>query len=166
MMPDQPSPRRRFQFRLRTLMIGVTLLAVVCWALLSRVRLIEERDEARRDADNYKRLAEEWQAVISDDPASESATPGGANPEATAPHGSPQTNGVVPDGRTAIRIALAVWGPIYGDKEIEGGKPYVARLKNGIWTVEGSLPKDWYGGTAYIEINKADGKVLKVTHYK
>ena len=27
-MPDQPSPRRRFQFRLRTLMIGVTLLAV------------------------------------------------------------------------------------------------------------------------------------------
>jgi hypothetical protein len=27
-MADQPSPRRRFQFRLRTLMIGVTLLAV------------------------------------------------------------------------------------------------------------------------------------------
>jgi hypothetical protein len=26
-MADQPSPRRRFQFRLRTLMIGVTLLA-------------------------------------------------------------------------------------------------------------------------------------------
>src|SRR4051812_30730798 len=31
-MPDQPHPRRRFQFRLRTLMIGVTLLAVVCAA--------------------------------------------------------------------------------------------------------------------------------------
>jgi hypothetical protein len=29
-LADQPSPRRRFQFRLRTLMIGVTLLAVVC----------------------------------------------------------------------------------------------------------------------------------------
>ena len=28
-MPDQFSPRRRFQFRLRTLMIGVTLLAAV-----------------------------------------------------------------------------------------------------------------------------------------
>jgi hypothetical protein len=28
--PDQPPPRRRFQFRLRTLMIGITLLAVVC----------------------------------------------------------------------------------------------------------------------------------------
>ena len=27
-MPDQPSSRRRFQFRLRTLLIGVTLLAL------------------------------------------------------------------------------------------------------------------------------------------
>jgi hypothetical protein len=27
-MPHQPSPRRRFQFRLRTLMIVVTVLAV------------------------------------------------------------------------------------------------------------------------------------------
>jgi hypothetical protein len=29
-MADQPSPRRRFQFRLRTLMIVVTLLTVSC----------------------------------------------------------------------------------------------------------------------------------------
>jgi hypothetical protein len=29
-MPDQPSPRRRFQFRLRTLLIVVTLLAAGC----------------------------------------------------------------------------------------------------------------------------------------
>jgi hypothetical protein len=29
---DQPSRRRRFQFRLRTLLIAVTLLAVACWA--------------------------------------------------------------------------------------------------------------------------------------
>jgi hypothetical protein len=28
-MADQPSPRRRFQFRLRTLMIGVTLFALI-----------------------------------------------------------------------------------------------------------------------------------------
>ena len=28
-MADQPSPRRRFQFRLRMLMIGVTLFCVV-----------------------------------------------------------------------------------------------------------------------------------------
>jgi hypothetical protein len=30
MTENQPSPRRRFQFRLRTLMIVVTLLAVAC----------------------------------------------------------------------------------------------------------------------------------------
>ena len=29
-MASQPSPRRRFQFRLRTLMIVVTLLALLC----------------------------------------------------------------------------------------------------------------------------------------
>jgi hypothetical protein len=45
-MADQPSPRRRFQFRLRTLMIGVTLLAVACWVAVDRARLIRERDEA------------------------------------------------------------------------------------------------------------------------
>ena len=37
-MPDQPSPRRRFQFRLRTLMIGVTLVCVIAgwigWVLV------------------------------------------------------------------------------------------------------------------------------------
>ena len=45
-MPDQPPPRRRFQFRLRTLMIGVTLLAVACWVAVDRARLIRERDDA------------------------------------------------------------------------------------------------------------------------
>jgi hypothetical protein len=29
-MPTQPPPRRRFQFSLRTLMIGIALLAVAC----------------------------------------------------------------------------------------------------------------------------------------
>jgi hypothetical protein len=40
---------RRFQFRLRTLMIVVTLLAVACWVVMDRARLIRERDEAVRD---------------------------------------------------------------------------------------------------------------------
>ena len=41
-----PSPHRRFQFRLRTLMIAVTLLAAVCWVVVDRQRLIRQRDEA------------------------------------------------------------------------------------------------------------------------
>jgi hypothetical protein len=45
-MASQPSHRRRFQFRLRTLMIGVTLLAVACWVAVDRALLIRERDDA------------------------------------------------------------------------------------------------------------------------
>jgi hypothetical protein len=47
-MADQPSPHRRFQFRLRTLMIGVTLLAIPCAYLHWRVRPEQERDAALR----------------------------------------------------------------------------------------------------------------------
>ena len=42
-MPDQPSPRRRFQFRLRTLMIGVTLLAVVCGYVGHQAEIVHRR---------------------------------------------------------------------------------------------------------------------------
>jgi hypothetical protein len=48
----------RFQFRLRTLMIGVTLLAVACWVVVDRQRLIRERDEAlQREAAGLQREA-------------------------------------------------------------------------------------------------------------
>ena len=43
-----PSPRRRFQFRLQTLMISVALFAVACWVIMDRQRLITERDHALR----------------------------------------------------------------------------------------------------------------------
>ena len=36
-------PRRRFQFRLRTLMIGVTLLAVVCSYAAHQAQLVHKR---------------------------------------------------------------------------------------------------------------------------
>ena len=42
-MADQPSPRRRFQFRLRTLMIGVTLLAVACAYVGWQAKIVRER---------------------------------------------------------------------------------------------------------------------------
>jgi hypothetical protein len=49
-MVDQPSPRPRFQFRLSTLLIVVTLLAAQCafvtWVIRDRQRLIRERDGA------------------------------------------------------------------------------------------------------------------------
>lgn len=70
----------------------------------------------------------------------------------------------VPDEQTAIKIAEAIWLPIYG-KEINNEKPYTVRLKNdSVWVVCGSLPPHSYGGVAYIEIQKKDCKILKVTH--
>ena len=74
--------------------------------------------------------------------------------------------GFVPDERTAIAIAVAVWTPIYGEKQIAGEKPYVATLKDGIWTVEGSLPKGWTGGVAIAEIAQSDGRIIAVVHGK
>lgn len=74
--------------------------------------------------------------------------------------------GFIPDAETAIRIAVAIWEPIYGRKQIESQKPYQASLKNGIWTVEGSLPKGMLGGVVIAEIHKSDGKIIRVSHGK
>ena len=81
-------------------------------------------------------------------------------------HNYKPKDGYVPDEKTAIRIAVAVWIPIYGEKQIEGEKPYHAKLDKGIWTVEGSLPEGTLGGTAIAEIAKDDGRILRVSHEK
>ena len=75
-------------------------------------------------------------------------------------------DGFVPTKMTAVKIAEAVWLPIYGE-EIEQKKPFMARLQGDtIWIVEGSLPKGTLGGVPYIEIRKSDCKIIKVTHGK
>jgi len=75
------------------------------------------------------------------------------------------SEGFVPDKSTAIKIATAVWFPIYGER-IYKKKPYKIKLLKGIWIVEGSMSKDVEGGVPYIEIQKKDGKILKVSHGK
>jgi len=80
-------------------------------------------------------------------------------------------NGFVPDSVTAVRIAVAVWIPIYGERQIRSEAPYDARLKDGIWTVTGSLSRshagvDVVGGLAVAEIAKRDARILRVSHGK
>jgi hypothetical protein len=75
-------------------------------------------------------------------------------------------DGMVPDAQTAIAIAVAVWNPVYGEKEITSEKPYQAVLTNGRWTVTGSVPKGWVGGVATAVIAKRDGRVIKIYHTK
>ncbi len=56
----------------------------------------------------------------------------------TAKHNFKPKDGYVPDAKTAIRIAVAIWEPIYGEKQIAREKPFTARLDtNGVWIVEG-----------------------------
>ena len=79
--------------------------------------------------------------------------------------------GFVPDSATAVRIAVAVWIPIYGARQIASEQPFVAKLKDGIWTVTGSLPTPpkgmaMVGGTAVAKIAQRDGRILFVIHYQ
>jgi hypothetical protein len=79
-------------------------------------------------------------------------------------HNYKPEEGYVPDAETAIKIAVAVWIPIYGEEQIEGEKPYSASLKDGIWYVAGSLPQGGLGGVAEAEIAKESGCILRISH--
>ena len=95
----------------------------------------------------------------------DSATAGQPSPPSHRP-----TNGYVPDAKTAIRIAAAVWSPIYGERMIQGERPFHASLNRGISTVTGSLSQKpgriVLGGVVMARIAKADGRILQVIHGK
>ena len=72
------------------------------------------------------------------------------------------SRGVVPNEITAVKIGEAVFLPIYGEQEISKYRPYEATLKDGVWTVYGTLKPNARGGTPTMTIQKSDGKVLDV----
>lgn len=86
---------------------------------------------------------------------------------ATTQRGARPEAGFVPDQATAVRIAEAVWIPIYGEGIVEQ-RPYRASLVDGVWRVAGTLhcPGGGIctGGTAYAEISRDDGRILFVIH--
>jgi hypothetical protein len=74
-------------------------------------------------------------------------------------------SGFVPDKDTAVAIAYAVAVPIYGRKAMDDEKPFRTELENGVWTVLGTLNcGSCVGGTLVMQIDKASGKVLFLTH--
>ncbi len=83
--------------------------------------------------------------------------------DAEAEHHFMPEDGMVPDEATAIKIAEAVWLPIYG-KTLDDERPFHATLQNGVWFVTGTLPEGWLGGTAEAEISKIDGRILRISH--
>ncbi|MFT5113251.1 MAG: hypothetical protein ACI8P9_002579 [Parasphingorhabdus sp.] len=76
----------------------------------------------------------------------------------------PPAAGYIPDEKTAIAVAVAVWNAIYGDEEIALQEPYQATQENGAWLVNGTLSPGLRGGTAYAVIDKASGKIISVHH--
>jgi hypothetical protein len=83
--------------------------------------------------------------------------------------------GFVPDSKTAVKIAEAVLVPVYGEKQVESEKPFTAKLKGDVWTVQGTLTcsdgkggstTSCAGGVAVVEISKTDGHVISVAHFK
>ena len=83
--------------------------------------------------------------------------------------------GPVSDSEAAIKIAEAALIPVYGEKQIRSEEPFVAELKDNVWTVFGTLhcsdgkggrTTDCVGGVAEVKISKKDGRVISVMHTK
>jgi hypothetical protein len=75
------------------------------------------------------------------------------------------TEGFVPDEKTAIKIAEAIWLPIFGDK-IYKYQPFIAILVEGKnWKVYGTVYTE-KGGSPVAIIQKSDCKILKVYREK
>jgi hypothetical protein len=73
--------------------------------------------------------------------------------------------GFVPTASVAIQIAEAVSVPIYGEKWIASERPLKASLREGVWTVEGSMPSgEVAGGVVEVRISKRDARILSVSH--
>jgi|SRR4029453_6990109 hypothetical protein len=68
-------------------------------------------------------------------------------------------SGIVADADTAMRIADAVWTPLYGTTAVAGQVPFKAELRFNVWIVTGSsLPED----ALFAFILQADGRILSV----
>ena len=70
---------------------------------------------------------------------------------------------LVPDEKTAIKVANAIWDSRYGNSTVVRDLPYTVTLEeNKVWFVKTNLPKGYVGQILFIKINKYDGKILYV----
>lgn len=58
---------------------------------------------------------------------------------ALAQNATRQNEGYVPDSGTAVKIAEAVLVPVCGKEQIDSEQPFLAQLKDNVWTVSGTL---------------------------
>jgi hypothetical protein len=72
--------------------------------------------------------------------------------------------GVIPNEETAIAVAESIFRPVFGEEQLKKFQPYHAELKDGVWTIYGTLKRGSRGGTPQLRINKKDGRVLEIWH--
>jgi hypothetical protein len=74
-------------------------------------------------------------------------------------------NGFVPDKDTATAVAYAVALPVFGKKMLDSEMPLQAELKDGVWTVQGTMHcTSCTGGTLVMQVEQATGKILFLIH--
>ena len=79
-------------------------------------------------------------------------------------YGHEPIGGVVSSERIAKEVAYAYLKAIYpNDRHL---RPMTAILSNGVWAVNGTLPKGSIGGVAGIALCQSNGRVLEITHGK
>ncbi|MDP4115033.1 MAG: NTF2 fold immunity protein [Bacteroidota bacterium] len=74
----------------------------------------------------------------------------------------PKNDGYIPNAATAIKIAKAIWIPLYGETDYLNKTFKTELSKDGVWKVYNQVPADSQGVELYAYINKMDGKIIKV----
>nr|WP_253950701.1 NTF2 fold immunity protein [Novosphingobium sp. SG751A] len=74
--------------------------------------------------------------------------------------------GVIPSDAIAKNIANTYLSEVYGAQTIRAEFPLTAKIQDGVWTVEGNLPRGKLGGVAVIRLCRRNGTVLSIIHEK
>jgi hypothetical protein len=74
--------------------------------------------------------------------------------------------GLVPDAKTASKLAFIYLSNIYGEKEIRNELPLIVYSVGDYWYIEGTFKGTGKGGVAELGIKKSNGQIIGITHGK
>ncbi len=75
--------------------------------------------------------------------------------------------GIIPDAKTASKIAYEYISVVYGKRIAEEEQPYnIQLINNQIWRISGSISQNKLGGVFSITIEKQTGKIWSICHTK
>ncbi len=89
---------------------------------------------------------------------------GNAGPRTNESRDIPK-EGYAPDSATAIEIAEAVMGAVYGKKETRSLRPYIATLSGDVWTVRRRCKSWCVGSNPTVKLLKRNGQIVAMDSY-